>query len=139
MKPHLLKVAGLPETLTRQLHEHFTVNDLGPKPEPDALRAAASVTTAMVANGESVVNKELIAQLPNLGLIAVCGVGYDGVDVSAARAQGANVTHTPGVLTDDVADLAMGLLLAAARQFSRADRFVREGRWAQGPLPFGRK
>jgi lactate dehydrogenase-like 2-hydroxyacid dehydrogenase len=139
MKPHLLKVAGLPESLTRQLHEHFIVEDVGPHPDPARLQALASGMRAMVANGESVVTKELIAQLPDLGLIAVCGVGYDGVDVAAARAQGAQVTHTPDVLTDDVADLAIGLLLATARQFSRADRFVRDGRWPAGPLPFGRK
>ena len=139
MRPHLLKVAGLPDTLTQQLHEHFIVEDLGPNPDPDKLRAAAAGMRAMVANGESVVKKELIAQLPDLGLIAVCGVGYDGVDVASARAQGANVTHTPGVLTDEVADLAIGLLVATARQLPRADRFIREGRWPTGPYPFTRK
>ena len=138
MKPHILKVASVPETLTRQLHEQFIVDDLGPNPDPAQLQAVAPGLRAMVANGESVVKKELITQLPDLGLIAVCGVGYDGVDVAAARAHGAQVTHTPNVLTDDVADLALGLLLATARQFSRADRFVREGRWTAGPLPFGR-
>jgi lactate dehydrogenase-like 2-hydroxyacid dehydrogenase len=139
MKPHLLKVAGLPETLTQQLPQYFIVDDLGPNPDPEKLRAVAPGLRAMVANGESVVKKELIAQLPDLGLIAVCGVGYDGVDVAAARARGAEVTHTPDVLTDEVADLAMGLLVATARQINRADRFVRDGRWPAGPFPFSRK
>jgi hydroxypyruvate reductase len=103
------------------------------------LQAVAPGLRAMVANGESVVKKELMAQLPDLGLIAVFGVGYDGVDVTAARAQGAQVTHTPGVLTDEVADLALALMLATARQISSADRYVRDGRWPSGPYPFGRK
>src|SRR5438552_10526685 len=103
MKPHLLKVAGLPGSLTEQLQEHFIVDDLGPNPDPATLQEVASGMRAMAANGESVVTKELIAQLPDLGLIAVLGVGYDGVDVAAARARGVQVTHTPNVLTDEVA------------------------------------
>jgi hydroxypyruvate reductase len=139
MKPHVLKVARLPEWFMQELNQYFIVDDLGPDSDPAQLRAAAPEIRAMVAIGESVVKKELIAQLPALGLIAVFGVGYDGVDVAAARAQGAQVTHTPNVLTDEVADLAIGLLIAAARQISRADRFVRDGLWPAGPLPFGRK
>jgi hydroxypyruvate reductase len=139
MKPHLLKVARLPDWFTQELDQHFIVEDLGANPDPDKLRAVAPGIRAMVANGESVVKKELIAQLPDLKLIAVFGVGYDGVDVAAARAQGAQVTHTPDVLTDEVADLAIGLMIATARQISRADRFVRDGRWPAGPLGFGRK
>ena len=139
MKPGVLNVAQLPNDLTRQLHDHFTVHDLGPDPDPVRLREVAPGLRAMVANGESVVRKALIEQLPDLELIAVFGVGYDGVDVAAAHARGVRVTHTPGVLTDDVADLAMALLLATARQVCRADRFVREGGWRGGLYPFTRK
>jgi lactate dehydrogenase-like 2-hydroxyacid dehydrogenase len=68
------------------------------------------------------------------------GVGYDGVDVAAAVARGVIVTHTPDVLNDDVADLAIGLMLSAARQLPAADRHVRSGAWAaQGPMPLARK
>jgi lactate dehydrogenase-like 2-hydroxyacid dehydrogenase len=67
------------------------------------------------------------------------GVGYDGIDVAAAKARGVVVTHTPGVLNDDVADLAIGLMLCAARQLPAADRYVREGRWPSGPMPLARK
>jgi lactate dehydrogenase-like 2-hydroxyacid dehydrogenase len=66
-------------------------------------------------------------------------VGYDGVDVATALARGVPVTHTPGVLTDDVADLALGLVLSVARQIPLADQHVRQGRWPQGALPLGRK
>ena len=83
--------------------------------------------------------RELIAQLPALELISVFGVGYDGVDVAAARERGIRVTHTPDVLTDDVADLALGLVLAVARRIPQADQFVRTGQWPSGPLPLARK
>ena len=83
--------------------------------------------------------KELIAQLPDLGLIAVLGVGYDGVDVASARAQGAQVTHTPGVLNDEVADLALAITVATARRLPRPIACSREAagppghiRWPQG-------
>jgi len=69
----------------------------------------------------------------------VMGVGYDGIDVAAAKARGVIVTHTPGVLNDDVADLAIALMLATARGIARADRYVRAGQWTQGPMPLARK
>ena len=68
------------------------------------------------------------------------GVGYDGVDVPAALERRMPVTHTPGVLNDEVADLAIGLMLRVARRIPQADRYVREGRWAsEGPMPLARK
>ena len=68
------------------------------------------------------------------------GVGYDGIDVAAAKARGVVVTHTPDVLNDDVADLAIGLMLCAARQLPAADRYVRAVQWQRsGPMPLARK
>jgi len=67
-------------------------------------------------------------------------VGYDGVDVAAALERRVPVTHTPGVLNDEVADLAIGLMLSVARRIPLADRYVRAGRWAkEGPMPLARK
>jgi lactate dehydrogenase-like 2-hydroxyacid dehydrogenase len=69
----------------------------------------------------------------------VFGVGTDLVDLAAARARNIAATNTPGILTDEVADLAMGLMLASARQILFADRYVRDGSWpAKGPIPLGR-
>jgi hydroxypyruvate reductase len=93
----------------------------------------------IIASGESRVPASLIEQLPALKVISVMGVGYDGVDAHAAAARGVVVTHTPDVLNDDVADLAIGLLLAASRQIVAADRYVRAGQWPQGPMPLARK
>jgi len=83
----------------------------------------------LVGTGAAKVDKKLLMMLPHLKLIAICGVGYDGVDVAAALEKGIVVTHTPGVLTDDVADLAMGLVLSLGRRIPQADKFVRNGDW----------
>jgi len=93
----------------------------------------------VAATGESRVPATLLAQLPNLKVVSVFGVGYDGVDTQAAIARGVPVTHTPDVLTDDVADLALGLLLSIARHIPQADQYVRQGRWPSGPMVLGRK
>jgi lactate dehydrogenase-like 2-hydroxyacid dehydrogenase len=85
------------------------------------------------------VPRELIAQLPKLEIVSVFGVGYDGVDVAAARERGIAVTHTPNVLNDEVADLAMALVLAVSRRLVEADRYVRSGAWKNGPMPLARK
>jgi lactate dehydrogenase-like 2-hydroxyacid dehydrogenase len=108
--------------------------------DPAALARIAPQVRAVAASGDSKVSGELIAQLPALEVIAVMGVGYDGIDVAAAKARGAVVTHTPDVLNDDVADLAIALMLNAARQLPQADRYVRDGHWvARGPMPLARK
>src|SRR6266481_6018471 len=84
-------------------------------------------------------DRALIAALPKLEVIAIFGVGTDSVDLAAARERNVMVTNTPGILTDEVADLAIGLMLASARQILFADRYVREGTWAsKGPIPLGR-
>jgi lactate dehydrogenase-like 2-hydroxyacid dehydrogenase len=82
---------------------------------------------------------DLLAHLPQTKVVSVFGVGYDGVDVSAAIRSGIPVTHTPDVLTDDVADLAMGLVLSVGRTIPQADQFVRQGLWPHGPIALGKK
>ncbi|WP_328702854.1 2-hydroxyacid dehydrogenase [Arenibaculum pallidiluteum] len=76
-----------------------------------------------------------LAHLPRLEIIASYGVGYDSIDVAAAARRGIVVTNTPDVLTDEVADLALGLLLATVRQLPQADRFLRSGRWLEKSFP----
>jgi lactate dehydrogenase-like 2-hydroxyacid dehydrogenase len=104
-----------------------------------ALAARAEEFSVLLVDGETTVSAEQIATLPRLKLIAVFGVGYERVDVLAARAQGVRVTHTPDVLTDDVADLAIGLLLATARQIGGAQRFIERGDWLHRSYPWTRK
>ncbi|WP_341520017.1 2-hydroxyacid dehydrogenase [Pseudomonas sp. G.S.17] len=137
MKSHVLKIARLPELLNERLYAQYEVIDATENPAD--LPASALGVRALLANGESRVSRELIEKLPELEIIVVFGVGYDGVDVQAARERGIRVTHTPDVLTDDVADFAMALLLGIGRRTADADRFVRTGAWSDGPFPFTRK
>ncbi|MGH8848600.1 MAG: 2-hydroxyacid dehydrogenase, partial [Polaromonas sp.] len=90
--------------------------------------------------GESKVPRSLMDQLPALEIVSIMGVGYDGVDVPAALERRISVTHTPGVLNDEVADLAIGLMLSVARRIPQADQYVRAGRWVkEGAMPLTRK
>jgi lactate dehydrogenase-like 2-hydroxyacid dehydrogenase len=84
---------------------------------------------AIVHAGEIPLTPEFLDSLPKLGLIANVSVGYDGVDVPWCRARGVEVTHAKGLNADDVADHAMGLLIASWRNIVVGDRVVREGRW----------
>jgi lactate dehydrogenase-like 2-hydroxyacid dehydrogenase len=94
---------------------------------------------ALVGGGESKIDGSYMALFPALEMISVCGVGYDGIDVAAAKKRGIMVTHTPEVLNDDVADLALGLLLSVARKIPAADRFTRNADWLDGPFQLTRK
>jgi lactate dehydrogenase-like 2-hydroxyacid dehydrogenase len=135
----ILSVANPPPFLLEPLQAKYRVHQRLHESDPAAFAAVAPKIRAIAASGESKVGAALIAQLPALEVISVMGVGYDGIDVAAAKARGVVVTHTPAVLNDDVADLAIALMLAWSRQIARADRFVRAGEWPKGPLPLGRK
>jgi len=138
-RPEVLTASKLSPLYTPLLAAAYAVHDRLHETDPAALAAAAPRIRAIAASGESKVSGALIAQLPALEIVSVMGVGYDGIDVAAARARGVMVTHTPDVLNDDVADLAIGLMLGAARQLPQADRWVRDGKWLQGPMPLARK
>jgi len=92
---------------------------------------------AVTTRGRDRLDAALLARLPSVEIIANFGVGYDSIDVDAAARRGIVVTNTPDVLNDEVADLAVALLLATVRRLPQADRFVRSGRWLQGNFPLG--
>ncbi|SEA45449.1 2-hydroxyacid dehydrogenase [Variovorax sp. YR216] len=138
-RPELLAVAPLMPFLMEALRREYTVHDRLHLSDPAAFAAVAPRIRGVVANGEAKVPRELIAQLPALEVISVFGVGYDGIDVAAAHERGVPVTNTPDVLNDDVADLAIGLMLAVARRIPQADRFVRGNEWPNGPIALSRK
>jgi lactate dehydrogenase-like 2-hydroxyacid dehydrogenase len=118
VQPHLAPIAAM-------LEPDFTVWRLwlGPPLE------ASHTIGALVVAGEFPLDQALAESLPNLGLIACFTAGYDGVDLVWASERGLKVSHSPGVNHEDVADLAMGLLLAAWRGLVEGDAIVREGRW----------
>jgi hydroxypyruvate reductase len=126
MAQEILQVTPLPSFMMQMLQEgDYVVHDHTHIKDPGAL----SKVTAVVGTGAAKVDKKLLMMLPNVKLIAICGVGYDGVDVAAVKEKNIIVTHTPGVLTDDVADLAFGLVLSIGRRIPQADKFVRNGDW----------
>lgn len=121
----LLVVSSLPSALEAALASSYRL-----------LRSPAQTVRGVVGGGMSRVDGELIGRLPKLEIIAIHGVGYEGVDLEAAHRAGARVTTTPGVLTDDVADLALGLMLAVQRRIAANDALVRSGHWR---VPLGRR
>ena len=126
MAREIMQVSTLPTFMMKALQEaDYIVHDHTHIKDPGAL----TKVTALVGTGAAKVDKKLLSMLPNVKLIAICGVGYDGVDVDVAKERGIVVTHTPGVLTDDVADLALGLMLSIGRRIPQADKFVRNGDW----------
>jgi lactate dehydrogenase-like 2-hydroxyacid dehydrogenase len=138
-KPEILAVANVHPLYLKALKEVFQVHERAHEGDLAVFAELAPRIVGIAAGGESTVSRSLLEQLPNLKLVSVFGVGYDGIDAKAAVERGVMVTHTPGVLSDDVADLAMGLVLAVSRQIVQADQHVRHGRWPQGPMPLGRK
>jgi lactate dehydrogenase-like 2-hydroxyacid dehydrogenase len=138
-KPDVLAVAKLHPFFQKALEAAYTVHDRTHVTDPAAFVQLAPRIVAVAATGESRVPADLLAHLPQTKVVSVFGVGYDGVDVPAAIRYGIPVTHTPDVLTDDVADLAMGLVLSVGRAIPQADQFVRQGLWPHGPFALGKK
>jgi hydroxypyruvate reductase len=138
-KPDVLAVAKLHPFYLQALQTLYTVHDRTHTEDPAAFAALAPRIVGVAGTGEALVPRSLSAQLPQAKVVSVFGVGYDGVDVDASIELGIPVTHTPDVLTDDVADLAMGLVLSVGRAIPQADQFVRAGRWPSGPIALARK
>jgi lactate dehydrogenase-like 2-hydroxyacid dehydrogenase len=104
--------------------------------DPNRMLASIAPHVKAIVSFVASCPRTLIESLPGLEIIATSAVGYDGIDVKAAAERGVVVTNTPDVLTDEVADLALGLLLATVREIPRADQYLRGGLWAaKGPYP----
>lgn len=138
-KPQLLQTMEMPPRVAESLGDRYEVHHLWRADSPDALlREVGSDVEGVITMGHGKADAALIDALPNLKIIAVLGVGYDGVDVAHASSAGVAVTNTPDVLTDEVANLGVGLALAVTREIPKADAYVREGRWLKGDLPLNR-
>ena len=134
----VLQVGPLKPSLERTLSEQYGALVLpdGTGERAEFLSAHGANVTAVVTSGRSGVDADLMRALPHLGAVVNFGVGYDTTDVDAAAERGVGVSNTPDVLTDCVADTAVGLMIDVMRQFSAADRYVRAGRWpADGNYP----
>jgi lactate dehydrogenase-like 2-hydroxyacid dehydrogenase len=139
MKPVVLSLGVFPAATMTTLADLFELHHFTVYPLPDGMLSpelqARIRGVATEANRGA--TRALIASLPKLEIISCFGVGVDGIDLTAARERGIPVTNTPGVMVDECADLAIGMMLASARQIVFADRYVRSGEWLKGPIRLG--
>ncbi|MGC3986144.1 MAG: 2-hydroxyacid dehydrogenase [Pseudorhodoferax sp.] len=135
-RPRILQLGKLLPALEQALAADYDVDLLAAQPDPQAFLAREGAGfVGAVTNAALGIDGATIAALPNLRVISSFGVGFDKVDLPAARARGIPVGYTPDVLNDCVADTAFGLVIDAARRFSASDRYLRRGDWLKGPYP----
>ena len=122
------------------LEQNYTLHKLYEAPDPDAfLKKVGGRIRAIATSNFFGVNADLMDACPNLEIISSIGVGTDSIDLKHAKARGVQVCNTPDVLNDDVANLAIALLLATTRNLVTYDRYVRDGRWVRdGDPPLAR-
>jgi len=130
MQPDILVTAPLPPFLYEPLKADYRCHDYYQSShKPGLLAAEGARIRGLVQGGGTMTPSELLDQLPKLEIISVFGVGYDGVPVAYCKKRGLKVTNTPDVLTDDVSDVALGLILMTGRGFVRLNRFAQAGEW----------
>jgi hydroxypyruvate reductase len=105
---------------------------------PDLPQAARERVRAIITNGIKGADRALIEYFPNLELVASLGIGLDAIDLAAARERGVRVTNTPGVNSDDVADLAIAMIVDRLRHMRDGNAFLLRGDWLKGPYPLAR-
>ncbi len=132
---NVLMIGPYPDWDMADLDARYTLHKLWlAADKPSFLADRSGNIRAIATRGELGASAYLMAALPELEIVCCYGVGTDAIDLAYARSRGVRVTNTPDVLTDDVADLGIGLLLAAARQIPQADAHVRSGRWSAGNM-----
>lgn len=122
----ILQLVPLRPEVQKELEARYRIH---PKSNFDKV---ASIVRGCVTNGHSGPPPEMIDRMPKLEIIASASVGYDGIPVEYARSKGIPVTNTPDVLNDDVADLAVALMIMTARRLVASDTYVRAGKWLKG-------
>ncbi|HEX9489555.1 MAG TPA: 2-hydroxyacid dehydrogenase [Stellaceae bacterium] len=139
MKPDIVLTVPIYPTAVEQLDQNFTVHRLWQAKHRSAFFAEIRDRVRAIATGAYPVDAELMSELPKTEVIATQSVGIDHIDLAAAKKRGIAVANTPDVLTEDVADIGMSLVLAVARRLVIADRHVRSGAWLKGNLPLASK
>jgi lactate dehydrogenase-like 2-hydroxyacid dehydrogenase len=139
-RTEVLLFGPLKPTIVKGLEAAFTVHKLAEAKERDAFVEKIAPRVRAIASSVSSnrIEGALMGRLPNLEIVSTFGVGYDHVDVPWAVANGVVVTNTPDVLTEEVADTALGLLLSAVREFPQAERHLRAGKWRDKAYPLTR-
>jgi hydroxypyruvate reductase len=140
MKPDLLLLQPMLDRTEKSLDALCEVHRLYTATDKDVLLESVGPRIRAVATGGALgLPRALMDRLPALEIVAINGIGTDAIDLPEARRRRVLVTTTPDVLTDDVADMALSLLLAAFRRICEGDRFVRAGRWPTAGLPLARR
>ena len=138
MRPEVLVLVPIYAPTLAALEREFSVHKLWTARDPDALvKEVSGRVRAVVTTGFSGMESRLFEALPRLELVGCFGTPHGAVDLALAKRRGVIVTNTPDSITEDVADVAMGLVIAVMRRIAEADRFVRAGRWLSGLLPPG--
>lgn len=140
MKPPVLSIGKFPPRVMAALESSFELvhvpTQVEAKQVPEAFRARVRGLATEVNRGA---DAELISLLPKLEVVSCFGTGVDLIDFAATKARGIPVSNTPNVMSEECADLAMGMMLASARQIVFADQYVRSGEWGRkGPIHLGR-
>ncbi|WP_417309688.1 2-hydroxyacid dehydrogenase [Devosia sp.] len=133
MPEEIIQTHKLLDRCEAALDERYTVHRLHLAEDRDALIAEVAPRIRAIAGGS--VQADLMDRLPRLELISSFGVGYDSIDIAAARERNIRVTNTPNVLNDAMAEITIGLMVSLARRLPQSDRYVREGRWPSGNFP----
>ncbi|TBW39019.1 2-hydroxyacid dehydrogenase [Siculibacillus lacustris] len=137
-KPTVLQIGSMTDRFNQRMAETWKAHPLWTEADPAAFLAENGAKFDVVATSARYGCREAqMKLLPNLAAICSFGVGYDAIDVDVAKGRSIQVSNTPNVLNDCVADLAMGLIIDVARRMSQTDRFVREGKWLSGAPPLG--
>lgn len=136
-RPLLLQVGPLMRSLEEAICDEFTVVQLLAKGDQELSAGLHEKVRVAVTSGKHGLSRSAIDALPNLQAIVNFGVGYDPTDVVAAHERGIVISNTPDVLTDCVADLAVGLVITTLRGIAAADRFVRGRHWEKESFPLG--
>jgi hydroxypyruvate reductase len=139
MKTDIVLVVPIYPSAVEQLDQTYALHRLWQAKDRGAFLAGIQDRVRAIATGPGRVDKELMDALPKTEIIATQSVGLDHIDLATAKQRGIAVTNTPDVLTDDVADIAMALVLAVARRLVVGDRHVRSGAWLKGNLPLATK
>ena len=132
----ILMTGPLPPIIVTALDKAARLHRLWEAPDRDALIARVGASVRALATGNTImVDDAFAARFPKLEIVASYGVGYDKIDAAAMARRNIVVTNTPGVLNEEVADTALGLLLCTVRELPRAERFLRAGHWMQKAFP----
>ncbi|MCS5603406.1 MAG: 2-hydroxyacid dehydrogenase [Paracoccus sp.] len=136
MTPELVQISPLRAIVSERLSEKFVIHRLWEAEDPDALLAQIGPRVRGLLAGGTRIDGAFMDRLPALEIIAAFGVGYDQIDAEAAAGRGVVVTHTPDVLSDEVADITIALLIGTIRRLPQAQDYLRAGKWAeQGAFP----